>query len=342
MTNPFNSSGVQQIIVEASTATQKIIVEPNSGSIRIVQAGPIGPSGVPGSAGPAGPTGPAGTTGAAGPTGLTGPAGTTGAAGPTGLTGATGPVGPTDWRWQGEYYGDVTYLAGDAVYRFGSAWYALRTNTGITPGTNALDWQPVASSATGVLPITVSSGAVSIAAATTSAAGSMSSSDKTILDNLNTGYKVISKQTISVAAANFDINPTGYSLIRIVIMGKGDTNTVNLANFRVTINGSVSSDYCNNGAVATTVFSPGSFPGSLTNTNRMGYWDCDFVIGGVDKYTVGVARSLYFPSNGTAGTTLSTNTMYYTNVSAAITSIAVRLNSSNFASGTQIIVLGVV
>ena len=170
----------------------------------------------------------------------------------------------------------------------------------------------------------------------------MSSSDKTILDNLNTGYKVISKQTISVAAANFDINPTGYSLIRIVIMGKGDITSTNLANFRVTINGSVSSDYCNNGAVATTVFSPGSFPGSLTNTNRMGYWDCDFVIGGVDKYTVGVARSLYFTSNGTAGTTLSTNTMYYTNVSAAITSIAVRLNGSNFAIGSQIIVLGIV
>jgi hypothetical protein len=74
----------------------------------------------------------------------------------------------------------------------------------------------------------------------------------------------------------------------------------------------------------------------------MGYWDCDFVIGGVDKYTVGVARSLYFASNVATGTVLGTNTMYYTNVSAAITSIAVRLNGSNFASGTQIIVLGVV
>ena len=181
--------------------------------------------------------------------------------------------------------------------------------------------------------------------ASPAAAGTVAAGDDarfSILDNLNTGYKVISKQTISVAAANFDINPTGYSLIRIVIMGKGDSNTAHTVNFRVTINSSVSSDYCNNGSAATTVFSPGSFPGSLTNTNRVGYWDCDFVIGGVDKYTVGVSRSLYFASNAAVGTVLGTTTMYYTNVSAAITSIAVRLNASNFASGTQIIVLGVV
>jgi hypothetical protein len=206
-----------------------------------------------------------------------------------------------------------------------------------------LDVAPASQLITNVsVPLTVTSGTLSIDPSTTSVAGSMSSSDKTILDNLNTGYKVISKQTLSVAAANFDINPTGYSLIRIVIMGKGDVTTVSNANFRVTINSSVSSDYCNNGSGATTVFSPGTFPGSLTNTNRMGYWDCDFVIGGVDKYTVGVARSLYFASNVATGTVLGTNTMYYTNVSAAITSIAVRLNGSNFASGTQIIVLGVV
>ena len=438
MTNPFNSSGVQQIIVEASTATQKIIVEPNSGSIRIIQAGPVGPRGLPGSAeGIPGPQGDPGIQGDPGPQGDPGIQGDPGPQGDPGLDSAgylttsvssmtlnpgtktitvgtglaysiaqsvviahdvdhhlhgtvvsynsttgvlvvehekhtgTGTfsswvinidgaitlnVGTTagtvaagddarfsNWNWRGEWLGDETYIFGDAIYRLGSAWYALRTNTGVTP-VNGLDWEPVASSATGVLPITVSAGAVSIAAATTSAAGSMSSSDKTILDNLNTGYKVISKQTLSVATASVDINPTGYSLIRIVIIGKGESNSAISFNMRMTINSSTASEYYLNGvATAATFFSAGALPGSLTNSNRNGYWDCDLIIGGPTKgYTQGILRNIYQASNSSSGTATTTNALYYSNDSSAITSILVRLNGSNLAIGTQIIVLGVV
>jgi hypothetical protein len=193
------------------------------------------------------------------------------------------------------------------------------------------------------LPLSLTSGTLSVAAATTSAAGSMSSSDKTILDNLNTGYKVISKQTLSVATASVDINPTGYSLIRIVIIGKGESNSAITFNMRMTINNSIASEYYLNGVVtAATVFSAGSLPGSLTNSNRNGYWDCDLIIGGPTKgYTQGILRNIYQASNASSGTSTTTNALYYSNDSSAITSILVRLNGSNLAIGTQIIVLGV-
>ena len=107
----------------------------------------------------------------------------------TGTTAGTVAAGDdarfSNWNWRLDWDPENTYAIGDAVYYFGSAWYAIRINTGITP-VLGLDWQPVASSATGVLPITVASGAVSIAAATTSAAGSMSAADKVKLDATGT------------------------------------------------------------------------------------------------------------------------------------------------------------
>jgi hypothetical protein len=108
----------------------------------------------------------------------------------TGTTAGTVAAGNdarfANWNWRLEWDSENTYAIGDAVYYFGSAWYAIRINTGVTP-VLGLDWQPVASSATGVLPITVASGAVSIAAATTSAAGSLSASDKLKLDGIASG-----------------------------------------------------------------------------------------------------------------------------------------------------------
>ena len=84
--------------------TQQIIVDPVSGTISIVNAGPVGPVGPGGGAtGPQGPPGPTGATGPQGPQGPTGATGATGAKGadstvpgpqgPQGATGATGPQG---------------------------------------------------------------------------------------------------------------------------------------------------------------------------------------------------------------------------------------------------------
>lgn len=70
--------------INVVSLTQTVIVEPGSGAVSVINAGPPGPAGAAGPAGgPAGPTGPAGATGA------------TGAQGPQGLTGPTGPAGPT-------------------------------------------------------------------------------------------------------------------------------------------------------------------------------------------------------------------------------------------------------
>ena len=79
--------------------TQKIIVEPASRSVAVINAGPQGPSGSPG--GPPGPAGPPGPEGDPGPMGIQGPKGDTGpqgaqgpAGGPQGPVGPAGPQGP--------------------------------------------------------------------------------------------------------------------------------------------------------------------------------------------------------------------------------------------------------
>ncbi|MDR4169284.1 collagen-like protein [Bacillus nitratireducens] len=66
--------------------------------IVLVEAGPTGSTGAPGSIGVTGSTGTTGPTGATGSIGITGPIGATGSigiTGPTGVTGSTGTTGPT-------------------------------------------------------------------------------------------------------------------------------------------------------------------------------------------------------------------------------------------------------
>ena len=98
---------------------------------------------------------------------------------------------------------------------------------------------------TGTLPISSSGGAapvISIAAATTSAAGSMSSADKTLLNTLNDGFKVISKTTFGSPTASVDVNPAGYTAVKIVVLGKGD-NAASSIGVRMRINGSTAAEY---------------------------------------------------------------------------------------------------
>jgi hypothetical protein len=195
----------------------------------------------------------------------------------------------------------------------------------------------------GTAPISSSGGAtpaISISAATVSEAGSMSAADKTILDTLGTGYKVLSKTTFSSATASVDINPTGYSNIKIILHGRGDSAATSVG-VRMRINGSSASEYLINSSASTTSFnSNGSLPGSLTNTNRQGYWECDFSVGGVGEYTAGVQRGVHMLSTATAGLAVTQNALIFTNDSAAITSILVYPSADNFAIGSKITVLG--
>jgi hypothetical protein len=160
------------------------------------------------------------------------------------------------------------------------------------------------------------------------------------LDTLGTGYKVLSKTTFSSATASVDINPTGYSNIKIILHGRGDSAATSVG-VRMRINGSSASEYLINSSASTTSFnSNGSLPGSLTNTNRQGYWECDFSVGGVGKYTAGVQRGVHMLSTATAGLAVTQNALIFTNDSAAITSILVYPSADNFAIGSKITVLG--
>jgi hypothetical protein len=147
--------------------TASIIYGPKAGGAwptGVSMVGPTGATGATGPTGPSGPTGPTGTQGAAGATGATGPQG---AKGDTGDTGAQGPAGATG----------ATGLAGAT---------GPQGSTGPTGATGATGPAGVVAS---TAPITYNAGTqtVGITAATTSAAGSMSSADKTKLDGVATG-----------------------------------------------------------------------------------------------------------------------------------------------------------
>ena len=159
----------------------------------------------------------------------------------------------------------------------------------------------------------------------------------------DTPYVTISKTLFTTPTASVDIDPTGYQAVKIVVLGKGD-NAATSVGVRMRVNGSTAAEYLiNNSTTPQTSFNNnGSLPGSLTNTNRQGYWECDFAVGSTTKYTVGLQRGAHILSNATAGVAPTSNSLFFTGVAAAITSISVFPSAGNFDTGSEVTVLGIV
>ena len=97
----------QTIVVTSDPSTQRIVVNenkvlvvPGPNSVRVVDTGPMGPSGAqgtPGATGPTGPQGIQGPVGPQGPQGLTGPQGIQGQTGPQGISIPSSPVVSGDY-----------------------------------------------------------------------------------------------------------------------------------------------------------------------------------------------------------------------------------------------------
>lgn len=115
------------------------------------------------------------------------------------------------WNFTGAYSGGAAYAVGDVATYNGETWYRLDAhggNVGDTP-VEGTYWTKVAAKGdTGVVagtaPIVYTSATqtVSITAASTSAAGSMSSADKTKLDGIASGATANSSDATLLARAN--------------------------------------------------------------------------------------------------------------------------------------------
>lgn len=95
--------------IARDTITAKNLAERSVGRSElkpgVLQAGPVGPAGIPG------PTGAQGVPGEAGAAGATGEAGPAGPAGPAGSPGPAGPAGPSGLA--GAFYSQAVYDQGD-------------------------------------------------------------------------------------------------------------------------------------------------------------------------------------------------------------------------------------
>lgn len=132
-----------------------------------------------------------------------------------------------------------------------------------------------------------------------------------------------------------------YTDIEVRVTGRGTDTSNSSAGIRVRFNGDTGSNYFMNNGTAQTVWNNvGSMPGSQTNTDRQGLWLADIALGGVGRYTAGFVRNVTWSSTSATGSAVTTPAAYYTNTSAAITSIDVFLSVGTFAAGSRLTVRG--
>lgn len=153
-------------------------------------------------------------------------------------------------------------------------------------------------------------------------------------------WVTITDSTLGAPAADFVVTVTGYNDLEVLLTGYG-TNLTNAVGMRVQFNGDGASNYLNNGGAATTAWNNvGSVPGSLTNTNRSGIWAANISLGHTSRDTVATYRSAYRASDSATGTAGVQGGAYYTNLSAAITSMRIFPSAGNWATGTRLLVRG--
>jgi hypothetical protein len=155
-------------------------------------------------------------------------------------------------------------------------------------------------------------------------------------------WVTITDTTLGSAAANFEVDTTGYSYLDVMLTGLGDNGTATVT-VRVRFNGDTGNNYLNNTGSATSAWNAvGSLPGSLTNTNRNGIWSADINLGGTARHTIATYRNAVVGSEATTGlaSSSSTGTAYYTNLAAAITAMSVFPSAGNWAAGTRLLVRG--
>jgi hypothetical protein len=154
-------------------------------------------------------------------------------------------------------------------------------------------------------------------------------------------WVTITDTTLGSAAASFEVDTTGYSVIEVVMRGQSDLTGAASSAVRARLNGDTGNNYHINTGVATSAWNNnGTLPALQTNTDRLGMWEAKIALGGVGSYTTGNWKSSTWSSTATAGTAIQLGTFFYVNTAAAITSMSIYPSSGNWAAGTRLLVRG--
>lgn len=154
-------------------------------------------------------------------------------------------------------------------------------------------------------------------------------------------WVTITDTTLGTAAASFSVDTTGYNELEVMLSGRGDATAGPTVGMRVQFNGDTGSNYLSNTSAASTAWNGvGTLPASQTNTDRRGLWTAKITLGHTSSETTAICVGTHRTSTSATGTVPQTLGAYYTNTSAAITSMLIFPSSGNWAAGTRLLVRG--
>ena len=206
--------------------------------------------------------------------------------------------------------------------------------TGATANTGTV------TSVSGTSPVVVATGSstpvISLSAATSGSAGSLSAADKIKLDAST--WVMLFDETLSGAASSKSYTVSGYDNLHLVLTVRSDRVSTS-DTLRMTFNSNSGSVYSSDAVALTTFLTVGVVPATSTYTNRQQHIDCRLTL--TDGYTkVGYIGRTNIVSTAIVGQSAPQSGGLFCNLTEAITSLQLSMLNANITAGSRIRIMG--